>query len=175
MDILRLATALGLSALLAACQTTASTPATLARAEIHFADGTLAGTAQLTQAGGKAALHVNLGGLPPGVHAMHLHMTGNCTAPDFQSAGGHLNPYGKQHGAHNPLGSHLGDLPNVTADAQGRLDFTQVLPGTLAELEPILFDADGTAVVIHADPDDMVSDPAGKAGKRIACGVLVRG
>lgn len=105
---------------------------------------------------------------------MHLHAVGACSAPDFQSAGPHLNPHGREHGLRNPKGSHLGDLPNVVAKEDGSAEVSVVLNGSVAELTPIILDNDGTAIVIHASADDMVTDPAGNAGKRIVCGILRR-
>lgn len=155
---------------ISACQSTPQASSTLATAPIHLANATQSGTASLVDTGGKVTLVVSLNGLAPGEHAMHLHTTGLCVTPDFQSAGAHLNPHGKQHGAKNPMGSHLGDLPNVNVDAAGKAQASVVLDGALSDLLPVLLDNDGTAIVIHAAPDDMVSDPAGNAGKRIACG-----
>lgn len=112
-------------------------------------------------------------GLPPGVHAFHIHETGACEQPDFQSAGGHYNPTGMQHGWDNPEGPHAGDFPNVHVHEDGKLAveyFTASL--TLGEGDTTLFDDDGSAVVVHEGADDYQSDPAGHAGARIACGVI---
>jgi Cu-Zn family superoxide dismutase len=159
---------------LAACQTTSGQGSVLGTAAIHLANATQAGSASLRDRNGKMELSVSISGLEPGEHAMHLHAKGVCVTPDFQSAGGHLNPHGKQHGAHNPLGAHLGDLPNLVVDAKGNAVASVVLEGTIPDLLPLMFDGDGTAIVIHASPDDMISDPAGNAGKRIACGDFKR-
>jgi superoxide dismutase, Cu-Zn family len=162
-----------LLAALAACQTPAQNEAeTLAQAALQLSDATPAGTARLVDSAGKLTLIVSLRNISPGEHAMHLHTTGSCTVPDFQSAGPHLNPHGKQHGIKNPMGRHLGDLPNVLASPDGSVEVSVTLDGTVEALMPVLFDADGTAIVVHASADDMVTDPAGNAGKRIACGSL---
>jgi Cu-Zn family superoxide dismutase len=156
---------------LGACASVPEVPAArIGSAVLQGANGLPAGTAQIVGSGDTVALSVALAGLPEGVLAMHLHTTGSCVAPDFTSAGGHLNPEGRQHGMLNPMGSHLGDLPNVTITVSGIGTATITLKGTRATLEPILFDADGTAVVIHASPDDSMTDPTGNAGARIACG-----
>lgn len=104
-------------------------------------------------------------GLSPGEHGIHLHVVGRCDGPDFQSSGPHWNPEGKQHGHLNPLGAHAGDLPNLTISANGRGAANFLVRGALA-------DADGTSLVIHAQPDDYRTDPSGNSGGRVACAVL---
>jgi len=96
---------------------------------------------------------------------LHLHAVGRCEGPKFDSAGPHWNPAGRQHGHLNPAGSHLGDLPNLTVSANGRGALNFLVRGGLV-------DADGTALVIHAKPDDYRTDPSGSSGDRIACAVL---
>ena len=149
-------------------------PRLLGSAILLLSDGALAGSAELLGSESKASMNFVLKGLPEGVHAVHLHSTGNCLAPDFTSAGGHLNPEGKEHGTENPNGSHLGDLPNVEIgpDGTGRLEAT--LSGSLEDALDAIFDEDGSAIVVHAGADDNMTDPSGNAGSRIACGVLGR-
>ena len=160
---------------LSACTTLGEIPTEkVATATLSQGNGAPAGTAILTRAGEKLTLSVALAGLPAGEKGMHLHMIGKCEAPAFTSAGGHLNPHGKQHGTQNPAGSHLGDLPNIIIDSNGTGAVSVDLSGAAAELEPILFDADGTAIVVHAAADDYKTDPTGNSGARIACGVLTR-
>ena len=160
---------------LSACTTLGEIPTEkVATATLRQANGAPAGTAILTRAGDSLTLSIALAGLPAGEKGMHLHMVGKCEAPAFTSAGGHLNPHGKQHGSQNPAGSHLGDLPNVMIDSNGAGASSAQLAGTAAALEPILFDADGTAIVVHAGADDYKTDPTGNSGARIACGVLTR-
>ena len=114
--------------------------------------------------------------LPPGMHGFHIHAVGVCTPPDFKSAGGHLNPTDKHHGRLNPEGPHLGDLPNLTIGANGSADTSFAVPkALLGSGEGSLFQAEGTALVIHADPDDYRTDPSGNSGDRIACAVVERG
>jgi Cu-Zn family superoxide dismutase len=146
--------------------------AKVATASLRLANGAPAGTAIVTRAGDKLTISVALIGLPAGTHGMHLHMVGRCDTPDFASAGGHLNPAGHQHGLQNPAGSHLGDLPNVTIGSTGAGAASAELGGTSADLKTVLFDSDGTAIVIHAAADDYKTDPSGNSGPRIACGVL---
>jgi superoxide dismutase, Cu-Zn family len=142
-------------------------------ATLTTASGAPAGTATITTpARGNPVLRVTVSGLPAGVHGIHLHTSGKCEGPAFASAGGHLNPTGHQHGKDNPAGSHLGDLPNITVDARGNGKLVQTMAANAATLRAQLLDADGTALVIHAKPDDYRTDPSGNSGDRIACGVL---
>ena len=167
--------ALSLAAALAACQTVDETPtARLGQATLRLASGLPGGTAQLLASGSQVNISVAVVGLSPGVHGVHLHTTGACDAPGFESAGAHLNPDGRQHGANNPAGAHLGDLPNVTVGSVGAGTVSATLPGTRDEVLARLFDADGSAVVVHATADDYHTDPSGNSGGRIACGVLTR-
>lgn len=156
--------------LLGGCSTVV--PKTSAPAEIatilKTAQGADRGTAVLRLADGRMRLSVDATGLTPGARALHIHNVGKCDAPDFMSAGPHWNPTGKQHGRDNPMGAHQGDLPNLVIGTDGRGSLSIDVPGTMAEL----LDADGAAVMIHADPDDYRTDPTGNAGGRIACGVL---
>jgi Cu-Zn family superoxide dismutase len=127
------------------------------------------GTATFVEdATGHVHLNVKVDGLTEGLHGIHLHSVGSCVGPSFASAGGHINPGGVTHG------NHAGDLPNliVNAAGQGRLN-TGVDSVTLSSGAVSVFDANGSAVVIHALPDDFVTDPAGNSGPRIACGVIV--
>lgn len=149
--------------------------AQLAAAALQNANGLPVGTAVVAGLGETLTLNVAVTGISPGPHGIHLHMVGDCTPPGFASAGGHLNPGGHQHGTDNPAGGHLGDLPNIVAGANGAATLSVPLRGTRAQVESALFDADGTAVVIHAAADDYKTDPTGNSGARIVCGVLKRG
>jgi Cu-Zn family superoxide dismutase len=117
-----------------------------------------------------------LTGLPVGLHGIHFHQVGSCDAPDFSTAGPHLNPGAAQHGLENPRGPHAGDLPNVLANANGQMvvDIASSRVALRSDRPNGLFDADGTALVIHAAPDDQRTDPTGNSGERIACGVITR-
>lgn len=139
---------------------------------ISMADGTEAGSAELTASGDEVRITVTLANIPEGAHAVHLHTTGACDAPDFASAGPHLNPGMNEHGTENPNGAHLGDLPNAAIGADGTGSISATLRGTREEVLAAIFDEDGTAVVVHEGEDDYMTDPAGEAGGRIACGVL---
>jgi Cu-Zn family superoxide dismutase len=157
----------------AAAPTTQPAPAPFASGTFATATGAAAGTATITeQAGGNPVLRITASGLPAGAHGVHIHMTGKCEGPAFTSAGGHLNPAGHQHGKDNPAGSHLGDLPNMTVDGHGNGELVQLMTVDAATLRAQLLDADGAAVVVHADADDYRTDPSGNSGARIACAVL---
>ena len=145
------------------------------RAELHDAEGKKVGSATFHPAHGGVAVSVEVKGLKPGKHGIHIHTAGKCEGPDFKTAGGHFNPTGKQHGLHNPEGPHAGDLPNlsVAKDGKGWGNFT-AKGVTLGDGEGGLLAGEGTALVIHADPDHEKSDPAGNSGARIACGVVQR-
>lgn len=138
-------------------------------------NGNPVGTANLYMQAGEVTVSVSLSGLPQGMHAVHLHTTGDCSADDFTSAGGHLNPMGNQHGSLNPQGAHLGDLPNAEVSDAGIGTVSTILDGSAETVLAQIFDADGTAMVVHEGPDDYRSDPAGAAGSRIACGVFEQG
>lgn len=144
----------------------------LGSAELRQANGLPAGTASLVAVGSSLALDVAVSGVPAGTRGFHLHTTGQCTPPDFQSAGGHLNPSGNQHGSANPAGPHLGDLPNIRIEPHGITRTRFPLDGERDELLSRIFDVDGTSVMIHAQQDDYVTDPTGNAGGRIVCGVM---
>ena len=160
---------------LGACTTTPDILATpIATVTLRSADGLPTGTAALTATGTQLTLSLAATGLPEGAHGLHLHMSGNCAGPGFASAGGHLNPAGHQHGTSNPAGSHLGDLPNLVINTKGAGALSVLLQASRAELEAALLDTDGTALVVHADPDDYKSEPSGNSGTRIACGVWQR-
>lgn len=161
---------------LSGCTTMSEVPTErLGSATLSLANGAPAGTVQLLASGDSLALAVAVTGIPEGAHGFHLHTTGRCTAPEFTSAGGHLNPQSKEHGSANPKGSHFGDLPNLVVGPNRMATTTVDLGGSRQQALDWLFDDDGTAVVIHAGADDYRSDPAGDAGSRIACGVLTRG
>ncbi len=144
------------------------------------AGGKVIGDVRAVDSDEGASLLVNARGLPPGDHGIHIHDTGLCDPPDFKSAGSHWNPTAKQHGGHNPGGAHLGDLQNVTVASDGTLQVRIVVPGTHlgtaeANARPgaqQILDANGAALVIHAQPDDYQTDPSGNSGDRIACAVL---
>jgi Cu-Zn family superoxide dismutase len=145
----------------------------LASADLRDAQGRPVGTATLSQVGTGVHIILEVRGLPPGPKGVHLHAVGKCDPPDFASAGPHFNPDGKQHGLQSDEGAHAGDLPNITIapDGNGRLESMNERI-TLGAGLTSLFDADGTALVIHAAPDDFRTDPTGNSGARLACGLV---
>ena len=127
------------------------------------------GRATVTEVAGGLRVTLDARGLTPGNHGAHLHTVGRCDAPDFASAGPHWNPAATKHGTMNPQGPHAGDLPNLVVGSDGRGTLGVALAG--ATLDGLL-DADGAAIVVHAAPDDLMTDPSGNSGGRIACGVF---
>ncbi|CAN5286569.1 superoxide dismutase family protein [soil metagenome] len=175
MRIAIIAGGLAATLTLAACDTTttelgAPTPqGARAVATLHTAYGTDVGRATATEVSGGLRITGDASAMPPGTHGAHVHTTGQCAGPDFASAGGHWNPTAMKHGSMNPQGPHEGDLPNLVIGADGRGTIGVTVPGaTMAGL----LDADGSALVVHAKPDDLMTDPSGNSGGRVACGVF---
>ena len=144
-----------------------------ATAELKNAEGASVGTATLTQTAQGVLIKLAVQKLPPGDHALHLHAVGECTPP-FTTAGGHFNPAGKKHGMMAADGQHAGDMPNLHVPASGEIQVEVLNAAVTLAKGPAnsLLDADGSAMVIHAQADDYKSDPTGEAGGRIACGVI---
>lgn len=129
----------------------------------------LIGTARVTANGSKLTLRINVKGLKPGLHGLHIHPIGICIPPAYSEAGKHWNPLGHQHGKDNPMGAHLGDLPNILVNKNGIGKGKFPLDGINWHGETALMDADGFAIIIHADADDYRVDPSGNSGTKIAC------
>ena len=131
--------------------------------------GQALGQVRMWETPGGVTFRIGAAGLPHGIHGIHVHGTGRCDGPRFESSGAHWNPTAAKHGFNNSAGPHRGDLPNVTVAANGVLQEAVSLPGASFAT---LLDADGAALVIHARADDYVTDPAGNSGVRIACAVI---
>ncbi len=143
-----------------------------ADAEFQNAQGEKIGTAKLTQTPHGVLISIDLTELPPGEHALHFHEKGVCDPKDgFKSAGGHFAPMKKEHGYLVEKGHHAGDMPNQFVAPDGRLQ-TDVFNPDVKLTSSSLLDKDGSAIVVHAKPDDYRSQPAGDAGDRIACAVV---
>lgn len=144
-----------------------------AKAALKDATGKDVGTVQLVQTPHGVLLRMSLKGVAPGEHAFHVHAVGKCEAP-FTSAGGHFNPASKKHGMEAAEGAHAGDMPNLFIPANGelRIDVANHMISLVKGQPNSVFDADGSAIIIHAGPDDYKTDPTGNAGDRIACGVI---
>lgn len=138
-------------------------------AEVKTPDGHSLGMVMATATpSGQILVTLDLRGLPPGIHGIHIHETGLCTPPDFTSAGGHLAD-GKSHGVMSPDGPHPGDLPNLHVPESGEVRVEYFAAG----LTPDMIDGtDGAAFVVHDAPDDYLGQPSGNAGSRIGCGVF---
>ena len=139
-------------------------------------DGMALGDVTFEQTPSGVLIGVALDGLEPGARGIHLHRVGSCT-PDFTAASGHINPRGMAHGLRHPDGPDNGDLPllHVASDGNASAEFYTTRVSLSADglaQAPGLLDGDGSAVVIHAEPDDHMTQPIGGAGSRIACGVI---
>ena len=150
-------------------------PSRRATAELQPTEGNkVSGTVTFVSEDGSIKVTADLEGLEPGQHGFHIHEKGDCSAPDASSAGEHFNPTGAPHGGPaDPADKrHVGDLGNIEADSDGKahLELDDKVISLEGENSII-----GKAVVIHAQPDDLKTDPAGEAGSRLACGVIVEG
>jgi Cu-Zn family superoxide dismutase len=143
------------------------------RAELKFADGKDAGTISLIGTSAGVLLKLDLKGLTPGPHALHLHEVGKCDG-DFSSAGAIYNPLHAKHGFLSAEGPMAGDLPNAVAASDGtvKAELLSTFLNLSRDTEDTLFDEDGAAFVLFAGPDDYLSAPEGGASARIACGVI---
>ncbi|MCR8641869.1 superoxide dismutase family protein [Paenibacillus sp. N1-5-1-14] len=142
--------------------------------EVKNGKGEKIGDAHFSQEKDGVHVKVTVSGLTQGEHGIHFHEKGKCEGPDFASAGSHFNPYGKHHGLKNPKGPHVGDLPNLVVDSNGNaaVEFVTKMVTLNPDANNSLMKTDGTSLVIHEKADDMITDPAGNSGARIACGVI---
>ena len=169
----------GVVALTAGCATLQRAARTVATATVTLTDisGSPRGTAVLWQ-DIEGMLFIQLRGitLPPGTRGIHFHAVGRCDnegAGAFATAGPHYNPESRRHGLSSVDGPHAGDMPNIVVRDDGTVSADlQTDRVTLTEGPRSLFDADGSALIIHAGPDDQITDPSGNSGTRIACGVV---
>jgi Cu-Zn family superoxide dismutase len=133
------------------------------------AGNTVAGKVTFEQLSGRQVkVTAHLTGLKPGKHGFHVHEKGDCSAPDATSAGGHFNPTKKEHGEPSAM-HHMGDLGNIEAGSDGMAHYETTVDFIEMEGPNSVI---GKAVIVHADPDDMKSQPTGNAGARQACGII---
>lgn len=163
---LRLCGAAALALLLGACAT--PRPDATAVVELRPTQGNaVQGQVRWEQYGDRLHAQGRIQGLKANAeHGFHVHEKGDCSAPDGTSAGGHLNPGGAMHGQYGHGPHHMGDMPSLRADASGVAEFQFDSPSLK------LADLTGKAMVVHRDPDDFKSQPAGNSGPRVACGVI---
>lgn len=149
----------------------APAPAPAAQAAIADAQGKPLGTVTFTKFPHGILVHGQLEGLPPGWHGIHIHENGACT-PDFKAAGGHFGAQGSKHGLESEH-MHYGELPNIWANEAGKAGFEAITHMvSLTDGADGLFKQGGTSIIIHAQPDDYLSQPAGNSGDRLACGII---
>jgi superoxide dismutase, Cu-Zn family len=164
---------LGLLATVSLLGATIAAAAQTASVIMKNTEGKEVGSVNLTQTTQGVLINAALKGLPPGEHAFHVHAVGKCEPP-FTSAGGHFNPAARKHGMMSPEGQHAGDMPNLHIPQSGDLTVEVLNTAiTLAKGKPnSVYDADGSAIIVHAGSDDYKTDPTGEAGGRIVCGVI---
>ena len=162
---------------LAACALLLSSCATMpadgpsATAVVRPASGSQAhGSVKFTQVGSGVRVEGEIAALAPGMHGIHIHEKGDCSAPDATSAGAHFNPAGKKHGAPNAAEHHAGDLGNLTANEYGKATLNITVEGMTVDTGQN--GVVGRGLIVHADADDLKTDPTGNSGGRIACGVI---
>lgn len=145
--------------------------------KVHLVNsaGQNAGTATFKTVKNGVKVKLSLQNVRFGVHAIHIHQNPVCDTPDFEGAGQHFNPDGKQHGFSNPQGHHNGDFPGNISIGEDHTGEAVFVLNTIS-LDPgapnSLFRNGGTSIVIHAHADDQRSNPSGESGNRIACGVI---
>ncbi len=159
---------------LSACASLSGQPKPAAVAELKPTLGNkVHGTVSFVPKGDIVQVDARVEGLTPGLHGFHIHEKGDCSAPDATSAGGHFNPTGKPHGSPLHEEHHAGDFGNLTADASGKAHMQMLVPASQLVLAQNASDGIiGRSVIVHADADDLQTQPTGNSGKRVACGVI---
>ena len=158
------------TALLPACATTGPEGPS-AIATVRPASGSqVHGEIKFTQVGTRVRVTGEIGALAPGSHGFHIHEKGDCSAADAMSTGGHFNPQGRKHGAPGAAERHAGDLGNLNASEYGKATLSMMVDGISVSkgADGII----GRAVIVHANQDDLKTDPTGNAGGRVGCGEI---
>jgi Cu-Zn family superoxide dismutase len=157
---------------LSSCATTTMAPdGPSATAVVRPASGSQAhGTVKFTQVGTRVRVDAEIAALTAGLHGLHIHEKGDCSAPDAESAGAHFNPTAKKHGAPDSMERHAGDLGNLKADEYGKATLSMMVGGISVGkgIDGVI----GRGVIVHAGADDLKTDPTGNSGGRIGCGVI---
>ncbi|AYH46057.1 superoxide dismutase family protein [Azoarcus sp. DN11] len=158
--------------LVAACSSLGLRGPVTAEAPLAATQGsTVSGTVKFAEGDAGVLVEARVTGLAPGKHGFHIHEKGDCSAPDATSAGGHFNPTGEPHGSPERGAHHLGDMPMLIADANGHAKLDTILEGVTinGKGEGNIV---GRGVIVHAAPDDFLTQPTGNSGARVACGVI---
>lgn len=170
---MKLAPALGVVAMAVAGCAPMETRNMVAEAKLTPTQGNqAAGVVTFTQKGDVVQVNANVTGLTPGGHGFHVHEKGDCSAPDASSAGAHFNPTSKPHGRPGQGEHHVGDIPMLEADAGGNARLSVELKSMALREGPT--SVVGKSVIVHANPDDYITQPTGNSGGRVACGVIVK-
>ncbi|NJD89436.1 MAG: superoxide dismutase family protein [Betaproteobacteria bacterium] len=174
MDMRAFLSTLAAGVLVAGCASLGGAPGPKAVANLASTKGNSAsGTVTFEQQGDKVRVSGTVTGLKANAeHGFHVHEKGDCSSGDGMSAGGHFNPLGKAHG-HQGAEHHAGDMPNLRADAYGNASFSFEVAGITVGSGAT--DIVGRGLIVHRDPDDYKSQPAGNAGPRLACAVIAKG
>lgn len=158
--------------MLSACHLT-DKPETALTIPLHNTTGDKAGTAKLTEHPDGVKIKLDVEGLTPGYHGIHIHEHAKCDQPYFISSGNHLNPEKKKHGLLHPDGAHLGDLKNVEANKDGKVKKELTAPDTtLLKGNKSITDNGGTSLIITSEADDGMTQISGDAGERLVCGEI---
>ena len=136
-------------------------------------DSGISGTVTFEEFDGMVTMAVTISGLTPGDHAIHIHETGDCSADDGSSAGGHWNPTNVDHGIWGEEPFHIGDIGNLEADEKPVTLFIRTTDLWCIDCDDETKNIIGKAIIIHEGPDDFSSQPSGAAGPRIGCGEIV--
>lgn len=151
-------------------------PATVKATLNPKSDSEVSGMVIFKESNGVVNMTAEMSGLEPGVHAIHIHETSDCSSPDGKSAGGHWNPTAQPHGKWgDATGYHKGDIGNFTADADGNATVTFSTDEWCIDCDDSTKNIIGKGVIVHAGADDFTSQPSGAAGARVSCAGIIEG